>query len=174
MGSEMCIRDSLSDLPEFRQAKTIHVYWPHLAAREIDLRPLISYFRASGKTVVLPIVDFEAAAPRLCHGIFTSERELKANRWGFLEPHDNEMASATVIDAVIVPALGLDQRGYRIGYGGGYYDRFLSMISVASICPAFAACIVEHLPAEAHDVPVDVAVTEHEIIHHTTRVRPCP
>ena len=76
--------------------------------------------------------------------------------------------SADVIDTVIVPALGVDRRGYRIGYGGGYYDALLSTIDAATICPMFGACIVDRLPVEAHDMRVNVTVTERRSIEHTT------
>ena len=156
----------LAEMHQLEHAGTIHVYWPHLSAREIDLRPLISYLRALGKTIVLPVVDFKASDPRLTHHVFSSERELKPNKWGILEPLNTQQACVDDIDVAIVPALGLDRQGYRIGYGGGYYDVFLSSTGASIVCPIFGACIIENLPIEEHDVPVNVTVTEYESITH--------
>ena len=156
----------LSGLSQLRRANTVHVYWPQLSSREINLRPLIAYLRACGKTVVLPVVDFQASKPHLRHHTFTSERDLTPNKWGILEPQGTPEVRANVIDTVIAPALGLDRRGYRIGYGGGYYDVLLSTIEAAIVCPVFAACVVDELPVDDHDMRVHVTVTEFGSINH--------
>ena len=69
------------------------------------------------------------------------------------------------IEAVLVPAVAFDGRGYRIGYGGGYYDRFLPEVpQAARIGAAFSCQVVAEIPADSHDVPADRIVTEREII----------
>ena len=66
------------------------------------------------------------------------------------------------IGAVLVPALAYDRRGYRLGYGGGYYDRFLPLLgpSVVSVGLAYEALLVDRLPIESHDRPVQWVLTE--------------
>lgn len=71
------------------------------------------------------------------------------------------------IGAVFVLGLGFDRRGYRLGYGGGYFDRFFAQHRVPAIGLAYGAQIVDRLPVEAHDVPMTVVVTEDEIIRPT-------
>ena len=150
----------LADLPELRGAATVHVYWPIERRREVDTRPLIAELRAAGKRVVLPLVtDFEGA-PALRHVAFEGQARMRPNRWGILEPHDTEDVRPAAIDAVVVPAFGAGRNGHRIGHGQGYYDAFLSALDAPAFGAVYAACLVESVPAEPHDVPLDAIVTE--------------
>ncbi|NJK81752.1 MAG: 5-formyltetrahydrofolate cyclo-ligase [Chloroflexaceae bacterium] len=67
-------------------------------------------------------------------------------------------------DLTIVPLLGFDRRGYRLGYGKGYYDRLLAVAPTPTIGLAFAMQEVEMVPTEPHDLPLTWVVTEHEVI----------
>ncbi len=124
------------------------------------MRPLIMFLRALGKEILLPVVDFAAATPTLRCAPFLSEASLKPNRWGILEPAGGRIVDRSLIDAVIVPALAADQRGMRLGYGGGYYDAFLADLEVVTVCPVFDACVYNCLQVEPHDIPVSILVTE--------------
>lgn len=159
---------NLASLPELESARVIHAFWPHLPEREIDIRPLLCYLRALGRTVGLPVVDYASSNGRLMHRMWISERSLVANRWGILEPKDERPLPKDEIDVVLVPALGLDRSGHRVGFGKGYYDRFLAQIDALTVCPMYAACIVERINSEPHDVSVDVTVTEHDVMRHVT------
>ena len=151
-------------LPELQQAETVHAYWPLLRSREIDIRPLIAWLQASGKQIVLPVVDSFTGAPRLRHVRFEMPEALRPNRWGIHEPTGGKSVPVETIDAVVVPALGAGRNGHRLGFGKGYYDAFLRTLVASTICPVFAACLVDHAPAEAHDAPLDILITEDEII----------
>lgn len=152
-------------LPELQQAETVHAYWPLLRSRELDIRPLIAWLQASGKQIVLPVVDTYTGAPRLRHAQFESLEALRPNRWGIHEPTGGKSVSVESIDAVIVPALGAGRNGHRLGYGRGYYDAFLgTLTALTRICPVFGPCLIDRAPAEAHDVPLDILITEDEII----------
>lgn len=154
----------LRALPEVRQARTIHVYWPMTARREIDLRPLILELQAAQKQILLPVVvNFDpptTPASFLQQVRFTGEAHLRQTRWGLYEPISGETVPPEALDLVIAPALGADRHGYRLGYGQGHYDRFLQGLSVPVACPVYAACLVAALPHEAHDHPVTLVVTE--------------
>ncbi|MBN1613943.1 MAG: 5-formyltetrahydrofolate cyclo-ligase [Deltaproteobacteria bacterium] len=94
--------------------------------------------------------------------------DLEPGSFGIREPKP-EMATLQPIadiDAALVPAVAFDRRGYRVGYGGGYYDRFLPELPTQTIRVglAFSCQLVEAIPAGAHDVPVDMIVTEKEVI----------
>ncbi len=159
-------------VPELARAETIHVYRPMTARHEVDVRPLIARLAAENKQIVLPVVvtfgRAEAGAPRLRHVRYTDETAFRVNRWGIHEPAGAETVPPEALDLVIVPALGAGRNGYRIGQGLGYYDEFLAGLSVPTLCPVYAECLVEAVPAEPHDVPVSIIVTEREI------VRPAP
>lgn len=68
------------------------------------------------------------------------------------------------VGAVFVLGLGFDRQGFRLGYGGGYFDRFFSEHQVPAIGLAYTVQLVDRLPAEAHDLPMTVVVTENEVI----------
>ncbi len=158
----------IQSLPELRRAKTVHTYWPLTPRREIDLRPLIEWLHRSGKQIVLPVVDTFSStpehAPRLRHVRFEKAEALRPNRWGLHEPTGGKSVPIEDIDVVVVPALGAGRNGHRLGYGKGYYDAFLRRLAAPTLCPVYADCLVEQMPAEPHDVPLTIVITEDEII----------
>lgn len=142
-------------------ASVIHVYWPQTDRREIDTRPLIQALRGRGATVVLPVVtSYDPAAPTMEHRRYEGPDALSPNRWGVGEPTGTARVAPDALDVVIVPALGADRTGTRLGYGAGYYDTFLRDTDVPRILLTYTECLVPTLPAEAHDVPVTRVVTE--------------
>ncbi len=160
--------DRIAALPEIRNAETVHVYWPLVERREVDTRPLICLLEAQGKRIVLPVVAAFDGAPTLRHVVFAGEEQTRPNRWGLLEPHATPEVDPAVLDVVVVPAFGAGRNGHRIGHGRGFYDAFLAAIDAPTIGAVYANCLVETVPAEPHDVPLDVIVTEREV----WRVRP--
>ena len=91
--------------------------------------------------------------------IYTSRRI--DNTWKIVSWRDHTLAESLQFDAVIVPMLGFDSSLQRIGYGGGYYDKFLAaqpQTRKIGVCFEFGR--LEHIPAEAHDIPLDAIVTE--------------
>jgi len=155
-------------LPELHRAATVHTYWPLEQRCEIDVRPLIAWFQASGKQIVLPVVvTFSRAAsphPRLRHVRFTGADALRPNRWGIHEPLGETSVSIEEIDAVIVPTLGAGRNGHRLGHGFGYYDEFLRQVRAPTIGLVYAACLIQTIPPAAHDVPLTILVTEEETL----------
>lgn len=92
--------------------------------------------------------------------------KLKPGVWGILEPilGKAQYVSAKDIDLMIVPAIAFDQSGYRVGYGGGYYDRYLSKGSlIYTIGVAYDFQLIEKVPREGYDVPVKKIITEKNI-----------
>lgn len=151
-------------VPELQRAETVHVYWPLVRRREIDVRPLIGWLQAAGKQIVLPVVDTATDAPRLRHARFETAATLHPNQWGVHEPIGGQSVPLETLDAVVVPALGAGRNGHRVGYGKGYYDAFLHALAVPTVGLVFAACLVDQAPAAPHDVPLDILITEDEII----------
>ncbi len=98
------------------------------------------------------------------HRIYDGETYLIPNRWGIMEPVNKQSFPLDQLDAVIVPALGVDTNGTRLGYGKGYYDEFLAQCDCPFICPTYSECLLDNLPALPHDIPVDIIVTEKEVI----------
>ena len=152
--------------PALHRADVVHLYWPALDRGEVDTRPLIGWCQAAGKTVVLPVVtSFVAGQPDMEARTFTDPDALVENQWGLREPIDGPRVAPSAIDLVIVPAFGVDRRGHRIGHGGGFYDRFLADLNNAdTLALAFDACLVDTVPSDDHDVPVQYVVTETETV----------
>lgn len=90
------------------------------------------------------------------------------NRWGVQEPAEKEPFPVSQLDLVIVPALGVTRNGFRLGYGKGFYDEFLAQCNCPFVCPIFSNGLLDTMPTMPHDIPVDIIVTEHEVIRTNT------
>lgn len=165
-------------LPVVAAASTVHCYWPLLDEGEVDTRPLIRALLDRGIRVVLPVVrrfnTMRADIPRMVHRVLDGRAALHPNRWRVWEPMAGAEVSPTDLDVIITPALGADRRGYRIGFGMGYYDELLHASPAHGVCLLYAAAVVQCVPAEAHDTPVDVLVTEEGVtqVEHASDVPP--
>lgn len=149
-------------LPEIAAARTVHLFWPMTDRREPDLRPFAAALRSRGTAVVLPAVA-SLDPPRMAHRVLLGG-DVQS---GALRPDAAGIPTATgpeadrkTFDAVVVPALAVDRRGLRLGYGKGFYDRFLSGYPGFTLCPVFSEFFVEALPAGPYDVPVRAVVTD--------------
>ncbi len=146
----------------YRDARVLHTY---IDARdnEVATRNLVRAALDEGRRVVCP-----RALPggRLEHYEIGALDDLEPGRFGLLEPRPDPARAVdpSEIDLVLVPGIVFDREGFRAGFGGGYYDGFLAAIDAPSIGLAFALQLVARVPREAHDVPVDAIVTEHELI----------
>jgi 5-formyltetrahydrofolate cyclo-ligase len=135
---------------------------------EVQTAGLLAQWLAQGKTVCVPRV-LRSESLLLPVRISDPDRDLLPGYCGIPEPAPSLPASSVLppatIDAVIVPGSVFDPKGGRLGYGGGYYDRFLSRDAPQAlrIALAFDLQVVERVPTEAHDQPVDIVVTEHNL-----------
>ncbi len=104
--------------------KTVHVFLPIKRLKEIDLWEFIHYCYAEKVTVCTSVSNFDNHSMKTI--LLTPETELKENEWGIPEPTGGKELPAKDIDLVIVPLLYADEHGNRVGYGKGFYDRFLA------------------------------------------------
>ncbi len=127
---------------------------------EIDPRPLIDHLTAAGLVCTLPVV-VDKAAPLLFRRWLPGE-PLSPGPFGTQQPNRDSPQLAPQL--MLLPLLAYDAAGYRLGYGGGYYDRTLrarrAMASVTAVGLAFAGQMVETVPATPADEPLDWVVTE--------------
>jgi 5-formyltetrahydrofolate cyclo-ligase len=153
----------LIGLAAIRGATTVMVFLSF--GTEVLTDELIRWGWAAGKRIAVPLCNPEDRELIPCR-IDTFE-DLQRGHYGIREPKAGLVRPLPrgEIDAVLVPAVAFDRRGSRVGYGGGYYDRFLPEVPRATrIGVVFACQIVEGIPAGPHDVAVDGIVTEKEII----------
>jgi 5-formyltetrahydrofolate cyclo-ligase len=156
----------LANLPFPAKPRTgfqvVSAFFPYRS--EIDTRPLLGRLAGEGWTTCLPIVLGEGLP-------------LEFRRWLPGEPTINgamnidrpdEAAAVVEPDVLIVPMLAFDRAGFRLGYGGGYYDRTLAKLrdkkGIIAIGAAYAAQEVVAVPHDVHDQPLDYVMTEKEII----------
>ncbi|MBU1305254.1 MAG: 5-formyltetrahydrofolate cyclo-ligase, partial [Alphaproteobacteria bacterium] len=130
---------------------------------ELDCQPILIGLMDSNQTVVLPGV-MGAELP-LDLRVWEQGASLYEAGFGTLAP--SELAPRREPDVVLMPLLGFDRHGTRLGYGGGYYDRTLASMSKTPrlIGLAFAAQEMDEIPRENHDVPLDAVITEAGVRH---------
>ena len=125
---------------------------------------------ALGKRVALPLVEKGLDGRKIisAYEIKDEQRDVTPGAYGILEPNPavTKPVKPTDIDLVIVPGVAFDEAKCRIGYGAGYYDRFLLKVRQDCIktAPAFELQLVDKVPREEHDIPVDIIITEKRII----------
>lgn len=154
------IASAVLALPEVVAARTVMVFWSF--ASEVDTRPIVADLLERGCTVALP---------RLEHGDIVPVRHeagdpMAPSAFGMLEPKGGSVVPPDELDVVIAPGLVFDRHGYRLGYGGGYYDRLFGRTTpdAAKVGIAFALQVLDEVPHGRRDVPVDVIVTEAGVI----------
>jgi 5-formyltetrahydrofolate cyclo-ligase len=155
------VTDRFLALPELAGARTVMAFWSF--GSEVPTEGLVRRLHAGGQRVALPrIIDGELE-PRT----YAPGDPVTMAPFGAGEPAGGEPLVPAEIDVVVTPGIAFDRRGARVGYGGGYYDRFFrrarSDMLRAAIC--FGAQLVEGpLPTGPLDLPVDLVVTESEIV----------
>ncbi len=149
-------QERLLALEEFKRARTLALYSP--IHNEVFTEEIFAVARGAGKRVFYPRVrelalDFVEVADR---------RHLAHGQFGILEPRGDTVFGVSELDLLILPGVAFDQIGHRLGYGKGFYDRALHQ--AAGSCTLIGLCYefqrVSALPFEAHDVCMDLVVTE--------------
>lgn len=159
--ASVCISDKLLEIPEIIKAENIMVYMDF--RNEVKTDYLIEKLMSMGKNVFAPVCVHETREmiPRKVD----SKTVFINSRFGVLEPsEDSEAVSPDTIDVIIVPGVAFDRAGNRMGYGGGYYDRFIPKTNAFTCGVRFECQIVNDVFEEEHDVRIDVVVTESNIL----------
>lgn len=153
--------EELTELPEYAAARSVLATMS--IGSEWSTRAFLERARADGKTLVLPRLT---PPPRrlALHAVEDLERHLLPGVWDIPEPDPARCPAfdRDALDFALVPALAVDRDGFRLGYGAGYFDKLLAGRGARPYCVTAlpAAFVVESLPHEAHDVPVDLVIDE--------------
>lgn len=137
-------------------AQKIAAVWP--LAEEVDLRPLCHDVWKAGRQVLLP--ETTPKGSPLIFRRWTPASPMIVGRFGTSHPEGD----VDVPDLVLVPFLAFDRFGYRLGYGGGYYDRTLAALNVPAIGFGFAGQQINAVPRGPYDIPLKTIVTECGVI----------
>ena len=148
------IKEKLFRTQEYKKAKIIMFYVSF--GSEVETMEMIKE-SLKDKTVCVPIVKGDEMAA----SIIKNTKELnKRNQYGILEPSPIKEIKKEDIDLVIVPGVAFDKRNHRIGYGKGYYDKFLKGYKGKTIGLAFSLQILEIIPNSEWDVKLDKIISE--------------
>jgi 5-formyltetrahydrofolate cyclo-ligase len=157
------IAEKFLSLPELKKAKSILLYFPH--KNEVDTTYIIEKLLEQGKDVILPkVVGFHINPIKI-----SDLTSLKSGYAGIKEP-EGETYPLEKVDIIVIPAIAFDMTGHRLGYGKGYYDRLLSKVDALKIGLAYDFQVLEKLPSEPHDIPVDMIITPTKIIRTTGKL----
>lgn len=160
LAADRQITDRVLQSDAYRCASCIFTYVA--TPQEIDTCALIRQALADGKTVCVPLCG---AAGEMSARRIHSLDELRPGMRGILEPDDTaeEIAPAS-IDLIITPALACDRAGFRLGYGGGYYDRFFARTAAAAMVLCAEVRLLDRLPREPHDRRCCWITTERRVL----------
>jgi 5-formyltetrahydrofolate cyclo-ligase len=152
------IMSKLMELDEFKKAENVLFYISF--GSEVMTYDAINATLMDGKTVYIPYLNGKDMK-------FTKINDLSGLRkshYGALEPVNMDNLTRDVLDLVIVPGMAFDRKGNRIGSGLGFYDRFMRGRNMKKIAVCFDMQIVDNVYEKEHDVPVDIIITEKEVI----------
>jgi 5-formyltetrahydrofolate cyclo-ligase len=173
------IVERLLALEPVARAQTVALFWPMIERREVDLRTLDANLRVRGVRIAYPSITFRPGSGEA--GEMPSDPATQAMTFrfvgdpgsmvetvgGLVEPRpEDPAAGGTELDVIVVPALAVDPRGHRIGYGAGFYDRTLPLFSppAATVAVAFDFQLLAEVPATEGDVPVEWVVTDTRVL----------
>lgn len=155
------IMDFVFSLEQFSKAKTVMFYVD--AKNEVRTKEAIMKALKLNKRVVVPkVYKHQVLKAIQIKGL----DELCLGTFGILEPVHDQQAFPRDIDLVLVPGVAFDEDGYRLGYGGGYYDNFLPQLraNVKKVAIAFDIQVLKTVPSEKHDVRMDFIITESKVL----------
>ncbi len=158
------VANNLYDTEYYKNAQTIMAFLSF--GSELNTRYLIEDSISKGKIVVIPVMVPETKELKVSRILDYSELEI--GHYNILTPKEEflRFLDPSTIDLILVPGLIFAKDGYRVGYGGGYYDRFLAKIdsTIPKIAIGFDMQLVNKVPTEHFDIPVDFILTEKQFL----------
>ena len=152
----------LGQTPEFLNADIILIYYP--THNEISPLSIFDVAQKMGKEIALPVCDIENNT--LSFRIINSLDEAIPSHFGIYEPPKaNKEPILTERSLALVPALAFSKDGYRLGYGKGFYDKFLVNFKGISAGFSYSEFVFDELPHETHDIPLKMLITESEVLY---------
>lgn len=155
-GKDRLIRDNLRQLDIYKKAKSVFVFISYKS--EVDTRGIIEDILADGKKLLVPLVKGSEMIAVEVKGI----DDLEPNKMGILEPKSGD--EVTDVDLTITPGLAFDKDGYRLGYGGGYYDKFFAKVDTIRMGIGYSDQYVESIVHKDYDKALEYLLTEEGLI----------
>ncbi|HYF31130.1 MAG TPA: 5-formyltetrahydrofolate cyclo-ligase [Chitinophagaceae bacterium] len=140
-------------------------YWPMQTHHEVNTLPMTDYvqFRIPGLQLAYPKIDYEQVS--MVAIAVDDDTEYETNAYGIAEPLSNKVMPPGELDMIFVPMLAYDKQGYRVGYGKGFYDRYLKSCRQDVITVGFSYFEAEPLISDVNefDIPLNFAITPERI-----------
>lgn len=155
---DLCLCSKLLNLEEYQNCSTVFAYVS--TALEVNTQKILAACLKDGKKLALPKC---MSADGLMNFYYVSSlEELKKGMYSVYEPEGSKNTTANCFDNAlcIVPGLCFDGMGYRLGFGKGYYDRFLQNFNSTTVGLCYSRCVCPQLPKGKFDRPVDILITE--------------
>ena len=150
------IYQNLKQVDSYINSQNTACYFP--IGSEVDTHDIMLDILEHDKNMLLPkIIDNKLEFYNI-----PNLEKLEKGRFDIMEPKDS-CKKAEKIDCVLVPTVGVSKLGDRLGYGRGYYDKFLSFTDVVKISLTYSKQIVKSIPSESYDIKIDLIITEDEI-----------
>jgi len=163
----LAIFNILKEKDFYKNADNIMVYITLENENEVSTEPIIDDLMNRGKRVFVPLTVHKTKG-LIVSELKDLENDLEVGNFGVMEPkkETTRPAEPSVLDLVIVPGVAFDKKGYRVGHGAGYYDRFLPKLSkkTVTVSIAFDMQMIDEVPADCHDIPVKYIITEKQFI----------
>lgn len=156
------LQQNILEQVDMADVKVVHIFLSIVRQKEIDTDPIIKLLKS--KYPILQFVISKALPDRqLEHFIYDADTLLETSSWGIPEPTTGIKIDEQEVDLIFVPLIICDKKGFRIGYGGGYYDIFLSKIPKAKkIGLSLSPLLDEIFFTEPFDIKLDACITPFE------------
>lgn len=151
------IQKNLKRIESYREAQTIASYYS--IGSEVRTQDIMQEIISDGKTLALPKID---NGMLVFYNVKKFE-DLEKGEFGIMEPKQN-CSVVDKFDIILVPAVAMTRAGQRLGYGKGFYDRFLAGKNITSVALTYSRLVVKHIPRSDNDVQINWVVTEDQVI----------
>jgi 5-formyltetrahydrofolate cyclo-ligase len=159
------IADRFFEKFDLSSVENLHCFISIDKFKEIDTSPIFERVWSDFRSIQTSAPRLDRERNELEHCVYTAETELAENAWGIREPIDGDPIDAVEMDLVIVPLLCFDESGYRVGYGKGFYDRFLAGCrpDCRKVGLSFFPPVEQIDDLNEYDIPLDVCITPEKV-----------
>lgn len=148
----------------FKGIEVVHTFLPIVEKREPNTFAFIEWLNEAHPEIKILVSSADFESFEMSQHLFTGKEDLENNAYGIPEPRDKALSSLNP-DMVLVPLLAFDQKGYRIGYGKGFYDRFLEVKSAYRLGISFFPALTEIKDVHLKDIKLDACLTPEGIVY---------
>jgi len=146
-----------------------HIFLSIVEQKEVDTEYLLHILQGKDKEVIIP--KSNAKTGKLSNFLLTDQTLIKKNRWNIPEPQDGIEIKSEMLQVVFIPLLAFDKQGHRVGYGKGFYDRFLADCKpdIVKVGVSFFEPVEEIKEVFSSDIPLNYCVTPDKVYQFNTK-----